>query len=145
MADPQKPPEVKPKPLRNEKGHLLPGQTANPGGRPKGLERRVRELVDFDAITVAMADIAMGRTPEGVQTDGPIKTRDRIAAASLLYDRGFGKARAIVDLAAEINQGGMQDIDVDVLDDAAFAALERAVTLAISGIDPGKIIDVGGG
>lgn len=33
------------KPLRNEKGQLLPGQTANPNGRPKGktLKEYVRE------------------------------------------------------------------------------------------------------
>ena len=35
------------KPQRDAKGRLLPGCVAvNPGGRPKGVERRMRELVE---------------------------------------------------------------------------------------------------
>lgn len=36
------------KPLRNEKGQLLPGQTANPHGRPKGktIKERIREFLE---------------------------------------------------------------------------------------------------
>ena len=76
-----------------------PGQSGNPGGRTKGLERRVRELLadDIDAMTLAMRDIVMGRA----LTEGPLKnvkitTRDRIEAYKVLTDRGWGKPRVEV-------------------------------------------------
>lgn len=128
------------KPLRNDKGQLLPGQVLNPGGRPKGLEKRVRELVDFDAITLALQDIALGKLPPGITGETTVKIKDRIEAAKLLYDRGHGKARAIVDLAHDITHSGLSAIDVDELDAAAFEALEVAVAKAV-GERQGNVID----
>lgn len=73
------------------------GPGNNPGGRPKGLERRVRELLgpDIDAIILAMRDIAMSPG---------FKPRDRIAAAKLIMDRGWGQAREVVDVNIDQTQ-----------------------------------------
>lgn len=94
-----------------------PGQSGNPGGRAKGLEKRVRELVDFDKITLALQDIAMGIRPaDGPLKDLAIKTRDRIEAAKLLYDRGYGRAKQTVDLKGDVVLGE-RPVDVRPLTD----------------------------
>jgi len=71
-----------------------PGTSGNPGGRAKGLEKRVRELVGerMDDIILAMRDIATNRG---------FKAADRIAAAKLLWDRGWGQARQSIDVKSE--------------------------------------------
>ncbi len=62
-----------------------PGQSGNPGGRPKGLTRRVRELVGDDGEAIASYMFS-------VMSDDREKTADRLEAARWLADRGFGKA-----------------------------------------------------
>lgn len=99
-------------------GRLQPGQTANPGGRPKGLERRVREQLGnaIDAIIYVHRCVAMGVPPErkdiealGVEltprqwdslleTFSAISRRDAVESAKLVIDRGWGKAKQHVDL-----------------------------------------------
>lgn len=111
---------------------IKPGQTLNPGGRPKGLEKRVRELVDFDAITLALQDIALGRLPPGLTSESSIRIRDRVDASRLLYDRGFGKARVLVDVAHDVVNHGMAALDVEALDDAAVEIVERAIENALA-------------
>lgn len=79
--------------LRDEKGHLLPGQPSmNPGGRPVGLGRRVREMVNFDKAIETLVDIAWGKLAPAS------RVADRIKAIELLMDRGYGKAAQVVDL-----------------------------------------------
>lgn len=117
------------------------GQSGNPGGRPKGLEKRVRELVDFDKITLALQDIALGKLPPGITGETTVKIKDRIEASKVLYDRGFGKARSIVDVTNTINESGLGAIDVDALDDAQFEALELTIRRVL-GQDDANIVDV---
>lgn len=62
-----------------------PGQSGNPGGRPKGLGRRVRELVGEDGELIA-------RFMVSVVLDDTARTADRIEAAKWLGDRGFGRS-----------------------------------------------------
>jgi hypothetical protein len=61
------------------------GVSGNPGGRAKGLQRRVRELVgdDRDKIAVFLADTF---------NDETAKMGDRLEAAKILLERGWGKA-----------------------------------------------------
>jgi hypothetical protein len=60
------------------------GVSGNPGGRPKGLARYVRELVGDDGQRIA--DFMLG-----VLEDDTERTETRMQAATWLADRGFGK------------------------------------------------------
>lgn len=62
-----------------------PGVSGNPGGRPKGLSRRVRELVGEDGGAIADNMVS-------VMTDERARTADRLEAAKWLADRGFGRS-----------------------------------------------------
>ena len=74
---------------------FVPGQSGNPGGRPRGLARRVRELVgdDGDEIVRFMFD---------VMSNPKARMADRIEAARWLGDRGFGRSVQPIDL--DVNQ-----------------------------------------
>lgn len=71
------------------------GMSGNPAGRPVGLERRLRELVegDLDKLITMLRDIALG------VIDAPPK--DRITAARELLDRVMGKPRQAVDVTSD--------------------------------------------
>lgn len=110
---------------------FVKGQSGNPGGRARGLERRVRELLkgDIDAMTLAMRDIALGTPPaEGPLASVAIKTRDRIEAYKVLTDRGWGKPKQIVDM----NHGAQPLLTEDqakILADLTEEQLEGLATL----------------
>jgi hypothetical protein len=86
---------------------FAPGRSGNPGGRPKGLTRRVRELVGDDGTAIAEFMYA-------VMSDEGARTADRLEAARWLADRGFGKTLQAVALEAQ------EGVDVQAF--AAFAA-----------------------
>jgi hypothetical protein len=69
---------------RTGTGRFAPGVSGNPGGRPRGLLRAVRELVgeDGEAIAVFWSE---------VMNDQAAKVSDRLEASRLLAERGFGK------------------------------------------------------
>ena len=71
---------------------FTPGVSGNPGGRPKGLSRRVRELVGDDGQAIAEFMLS-------VMGDERARTADRIDAGKWLADRGFGKAPLVIDAA----------------------------------------------
>lgn len=93
----------------------------------------MRELVDFDAIVLALQDVALGRIPPGLNGEVQVKMRDRAEAAKILFDRGYGKAKQTIEVVGEIDKRGLDGIDVDALDDFALEALERSVEKAIYG------------
>jgi Family of unknown function (DUF5681) len=64
-----------------------PGQSGNPGGRPKGVARTVRETCGGSPRRLAEILFEIADSPK-------TRERDRIAAASVLFDRGWGKAPA---------------------------------------------------
>lgn len=82
MGDPKKP-------ARNERGHWLPGQTGNVGGRVKGLG-------DF---RLRCREEAEKRLPQLLAVLDGKKTRDtdRIRAWELLAAYGFGKPASMPD------------------------------------------------
>jgi hypothetical protein len=70
---------------------FTPGRSGNPGGRPKGLAKRVRELVGSDGERIATFFF-------DVMTDPTERTADRMEAARWLGDRGFGKVTTPAEL-----------------------------------------------
>lgn len=119
-----------PKPVlvpRDERGRILPGHSLHPGGRVKGLEKRVRELVDFDKIIVHLQHIALGTLPPGNYGEVTVKVRDSVEASKLLFDRGHGKARAVIDLTTDITAKGLGGVDAESLDDHALQALRDTI------------------
>jgi hypothetical protein len=70
---------------------FVAGQSGNPGGRPKGLARQVREIVGDDGAAIAEFLLC-------VMCDDRERTRDRLEAARLLGDRGWGKPIQAIDV-----------------------------------------------
>lgn len=81
--------------------------SVNPSGRPQSMERMVRERVlaidpatgksEFGQILDMLIDTALGRN--GAQAAA---RKDRIKAAEIILDRGWGKATQTVDITAEV-------------------------------------------
>ena len=89
-----------------------PGQSGNPGGRPKGIAAKAREHTDkaLDVLVAALDD-----------KDSKV----RITAAKEIIDRGFGKP---VTMTADVSKR-LDDLDDDTLD-SAIDALRAAVGAA---------------
>lgn len=96
--------------MAKEDGYFKPGQSGNPGGRPKGIAAKAREHTD-KCIEV-LADALLSD-----------EARTRIAAAHELLDRGYGKAIA---MSADVTN------QLDTLDDDTLAAGIDALRAAIA-------------
>lgn len=90
------------------------GQSGNPGGRPKA-DIRVRELAR------AQTENAIA-TLVRVMEDGKAPPAARVAASSVILDRGWGKATQPIEGSLETNVLTKEQRD------AAFAAASRADT-----------------
>lgn len=89
------------------------GKSGNPGGRPKGLAKRVRELTgEGEDIVDFMLNV--------LKNDIKGTTKDRIEAAKWLADRGFGRA---VETQVQVLQEGKEGAST-ALEDLADAQLE---------------------
>jgi hypothetical protein len=62
-----------------------PGQSGNPGGRPKGIAAAVKDRVKPEDLVDILVEVAQ---------DPRAKASERIAAVKELTDRGWGKAPA---------------------------------------------------
>jgi hypothetical protein len=71
-----------------------PGESGNPGGRPRGLARVTREVVGDDGEAIAHFWLE-------VMNDRDQKMRDRLDASRLLAERGWGKPTLVVDTAPD--------------------------------------------
>ena len=67
------------------------GQSGNPGGRPKGVAKTVRDVCGGSPAELA-------RLLFGIARDETARNADRIAAARELLDRGWGKAPALASV-----------------------------------------------
>jgi hypothetical protein len=99
----------------------MPGRSGNPGGRKNALERRVREKCGEDGerlidMLVAIAD------------DETARNADRIDAASILFDRGWGKPQQGVDVNVNQPRNPFEDLDPEQL--SAFIAFGETVLAA---------------
>lgn len=91
-----------------------PGQSGNPGGRPKGIAAIAREHCDraIDVLAEALDDE---------------DRRIRIAAANSLLDRGYGKPITMTaDVSKKLDELGDDELAAGI--DAVRAALEVAGT-----------------
>ena len=76
-----------------------PGQSGNPGGRPKGLARKVREICgDDDGETFARwawdcmtTGYLVTRAPDGKEVTERVDVKDRIVLWRLPTERGWGR------------------------------------------------------
>jgi hypothetical protein len=103
------------------------GQSGNPGGRPKSVERLVRELVgdDLPALIRAQIKIAQGLPPE-CAPELEVKAADATRAFDALLDRGWGKVKQQqqIEITSE-NVGRMEALTEAQLE--ALAALDLSV------------------
>jgi len=67
-----------------------PGQSGNPGGRPKGVARAFRDVLGGSPTEAALGLLEIARTAK--------RDADRIAAWRELLDRGWGKAPAFASI-----------------------------------------------
>ena len=116
-----------------------PGQSGNPGGRPKlgvALADKVRKATkDGNAIVKLLVEIAEG----GLDA----KISDRLAAAEMLLSRGWGKAVTQMEVTADVQvQHSLSDFDTVELRE--LVAMRRKLveednTLVIEG--EGKVLE----
>lgn len=125
------------------------GQSGNPNGRPKGLERQVREAVgdELPKLLDAILDIALARGPLCDATKGLApKPADRIKAAELLLNRGWGAAKQTVSIETASPNAPAVNVAVNVLPDQDLAALERILAEADhrerTALETSTVIDV---
>lgn len=92
------------KPMRNEKGQLLPGQTANPNGRPKG------SVSIIDKLRQKLQEVPPGQKKEYAQLlvdkwmDDALVRGDFIALKEIVrYIDGMPVETKIVDMDAKVN------------------------------------------
>ncbi len=142
---------------RRPDGTIMPGRSLNPGGKVKGIERRMRELIDqmyedwdgkrldgWEAMTVMLYQVAMGKAPPG-NLEGPITMKDRMAAAQFLFDRVHGKAKIMVESDTTLRAGSVEKLDVDALSAEELDALDAHVEILAakaSGKSTQKVLDI---
>lgn len=124
------------------------GVSGNPGGRPKGIERTVRDAIakreytDAQGVVHKGLDAVMTRLLE-MLFDSKTTPRDAVALAREVVDRGFGKAKQFV----EVTDATPQAVDGKSADDmtdeevrealAAISTLKRIGGIAVTdGDDP---------
>ena len=85
-----------PRPIR---GRPFPkGVSGNPGGRPRGFVRAIREeTADGSELVTFMLRVLRGRV-RGV------RLRDRLEAATWLADRGFGRPTLMVEPQPDVGE-----------------------------------------
>ena len=108
---------------RNGAGQFAPGVSGNPGGRPKGIAAKARELCGDDGELLAQFWLdAMNNTEEPMTA--------RLKASELLVERGYGKAPSFVPIGEEDPLGLKEDIDrgIDsIMDELAVRRQVKAV------------------
>lgn len=115
---PQNPPNTG-RPLPPEETRFEKGKSGNPGGRPKGLAKAVRDLVGADGTELA-------KIMKSIAENEKAKDSDRISAVAWLSDRGWGKAPAF----APIEEDDPLEMSEREADEAAADFDARLVSLA---------------
>lgn len=88
------------------------GKSGNPGGRPKGLARMVRQVLgDDDGETLArfwaaclsgeIVTVTTGPNGERVEERTKVSVKDRIDVSKMLAERGWGKPAQFVPIESD--------------------------------------------
>ena len=112
-----------PSAVRDASGRLKSGAVLNPGGRPKGLAKAVREMVPEGDLV---------RFFNEVRLNPKAPMRERLEAAKWLADRGYGR---VVETQVQI-QAELGDPEASAI--LGSDALAEFLTL----LEPTKVIDV---
>lgn len=121
------------------KAHLWrPGQSGNPGGRPKGLAARIRETNSPERLATAFEEIAY---------DPNTSARDRMEALRWLGERGYGKTPEVTlvgamteeqrDAAAELSRDQL----LALIDTGPAPALPSQIEVRAEVVDA-EVVDV---
>lgn len=78
---------------------FLPGQSANPGGRPRGLARRVREIVGADGEQLAIFLRGWGKPVVSVDLEMGVETRQMTVDTDMLAELSNQELEVLADLA----------------------------------------------
>lgn len=107
-------------------GGFLPGQSGNPGGRPKGLAAAARGAVGDDGRDlVAFFSAVMRGDRKALGERRPVALRERVQAATWLADRAYGKAVQVVEIPEDPRQEQVEAIRQEVI--AMPPELKRAL------------------
>jgi hypothetical protein len=84
-----------------------PGQSGNPDGRARGVERIVRETIANMRENVGKIDERDGwetltRLLYRIATQDGYEAKDKIAATKLLFERGWGTPKAEIEVTATV-------------------------------------------
>lgn len=82
------------------------GVSGNPAGRPKGIEKRLREKYgsDIDAIMDCLKEIAQGRIPKDSKIER-VSAAEAVRAAEVFMDRLIGKPKQETKVETDLNIG----------------------------------------
>lgn len=141
------------KPKRDSSGRLLPGQTANPKGRPpmRGLGEAIRRIQSNEDRALWLLKMSQGIDPDSPKGVGytPIDISTRMDAFKLLlvYAEGTPSKRSEIleELAKERaleNRHPIDSIDVAALEREDRERFRRAMRILTEGKDPNELVDV---
>ena len=108
---------------RNGAGQFAPGVSGNPGGRPKGIAAKARELCGDEGEKLILFWLK-------TMTSAKQPMQSRLKASELLAERGYGKAPSFVPIGEEDPLGLKEDIDrgIDsIMDELAVRRQVKAV------------------
>ena len=105
---------------RSDDGKWLPGTSPNPGGRPRGLASKVREVTRDGADPIQILVNVLEGNVAGT------RVKDQIEASKILLDKGFGKATTVID--ADVHYG-RQDPNDDELNKLSVEQLTGLLEL----------------
>lgn len=105
--------------VRDAAGRFRPGTPSpNPGGRPKGVAARAREVADLDTLLGVLF---------GIATDSSARNSDRLAACRELLDRAYGRSPAYAPLESS-DPLELNELDQAIADIAAQLVGRRTET-----------------